>query len=373
MQSRLKKLSEKIQSQVKKIQNEEETKHAFILPFLQLLGYDVFEPDQVKPEYTADIGNKAGEKVDYAILKNEKLCFFMECKACTVQLDKAHCHQLKRYFNAIPEVPFGVLTNGLIYRFYADFRHKNIMDEMPFLELNLTQLSEEAIQKLHYFTKENFDVQVIRERACCWHYEEKLKKTLETERQQPSDELFRFFLKKANLEHLVTDSNLTISVRNNMLQQLKKQVDQFLGTCVEEKNSSPSCLPESISSCWYYFDDAIQTNIFSGKKLQRAHIFNKKVGKKTWSGLTGDIMSALFSRLNAIQQQLCVNQFKFLALKKESEKFRNYVEIQESEYVLDTNTSVLTKYQQISKILAFLKTEMQLDFIQEITFELSAS
>lgn len=375
MQERLKKLSEKILNHVKKIQNEEETKHAFVLPFLQLLGYDVFHPDQVKPEYTADIGNKAGEKVDYAVLKNEKLCFFIECKACTVHLDKAHCHQLKRYFNAIPEVPFGILTNGLIYRFYADFQHKNIMDDTPFLELDLTDFSDTTIQKISYFTKENFDVRLIRELACCWQYEEKMRMVLQTERQQLSDELFRFFLKKANLDHLSVDANLTESTKNKVMQQLKQQVIQFVGSQAEQLTTGQSDRSQKAVSQtrWYYFDDSVQANIFSGKKLQQARIFGQLfVGKKSWASLTGEILGTLFGRLNSAQQQRCANQFKFLILKTDSEKLRNAVEIKNSHYVLDTNTSVLTKYQQISKILAFLKTEIQLDFIQEIAFELSA-
>lgn len=370
MHNDLKKLSEKIQKQIKKIQNEEETKHAFILPFLNLLGYDVFDPDEVKPEYTADIGNKAGEKVDYAILKNEKLCFFIECKACTVHLDKTHCNQLKRYFNSIPEVPFGILTNGFIYRFYADFRHKNIMDEEPFLEINLLNLHNyDLVEKLAHFTKDKFDIQTNRAAACCWKYEEKMKKVLEEERGQVSEELFRFFLKKANLGDLSADFNLTVPLRNQIEQQLKQQIQQFLGI---EKNSIPCVKTHNIGPApiWYYFDNSINSNIFNGKKLCQARIFEQNFGKKSWASLTGDIFSEIFKRLDTVQQHTCVDQFKFIYLKSEAGKLRNSVHIGEGQYVLDTNTSVLGKYQQISKVLAFLKERMHLNFIQEISFEL---
>lgn len=51
---------------------EEATKNALILPFLQALGYDTFDPRIVVPEYTADVGTKKGEKVDYAIKREER-------------------------------------------------------------------------------------------------------------------------------------------------------------------------------------------------------------------------------------------------------------------------------------------------------------
>lgn len=68
--NQLKGLSERIEQSKNQITTEESTKHAFILPFIQLLGYDVFNPLEVCPEFTADVGIKKGEKVDYAIFQN---------------------------------------------------------------------------------------------------------------------------------------------------------------------------------------------------------------------------------------------------------------------------------------------------------------
>ena len=61
-------LSERIAKLRDQVATEEATKNAFVLPFLQALGYDVFNPLEVTPEFTADIGTKKGEKVDYCIL-----------------------------------------------------------------------------------------------------------------------------------------------------------------------------------------------------------------------------------------------------------------------------------------------------------------
>lgn len=117
---------------------EEATKMSLIVPLFQILGYDVFNPAEFCPEYTADVGIKKGEKVDYAILENGSPSMLIECKSCTEQLDK-HSSQLFRYFGTTP-AKFGILTNGLIYRFYTDLEESNKMDLVPFLELDITNL-----------------------------------------------------------------------------------------------------------------------------------------------------------------------------------------------------------------------------------------
>lgn len=97
------------------IQTEEATKMSLILPFIQELGYNVFDINEVIPEYTADIGKRKGEKVDYAIKINDKINFIIEAKCVNEKLDK-HPKQLARYF-ANTDTKIGILTNGLIYRF----------------------------------------------------------------------------------------------------------------------------------------------------------------------------------------------------------------------------------------------------------------
>src|ERR1700741_2550924 len=122
------------------IQTEEATKNAFIMPFLQALGYDVFNPMEVVPEFISDIGLKKGEKIDYAIMKDGSPCILVECKHVTQNLN-IHDGQLLRYFH-VSKAKFGLLTNGVIYRFYTDLVEPNKMDEKPFLEFNVTEIKD---------------------------------------------------------------------------------------------------------------------------------------------------------------------------------------------------------------------------------------
>ena len=73
-------LAQRIAAQSASLQSEEATKHALVLPFLQAMGYDPFNPDEIIPEYTADFGTKQGEKVDYAIMRDGSPAILIECK-----------------------------------------------------------------------------------------------------------------------------------------------------------------------------------------------------------------------------------------------------------------------------------------------------
>ena len=126
------------------------------MPFLSVLGYDVFDPREVVPEYVADVGLKRGEKVDYAILKDGKPILIVECKTVGTKLDLAKVTQLFRYFTSTSS-RFGILTDGMIYRFFSDLEEPNKMDQKPFLEFDLSEITKEDAKNLKRFTKDSFD------------------------------------------------------------------------------------------------------------------------------------------------------------------------------------------------------------------------
>ena len=174
------------------LETEEATKNALIMPFIRLLGYDVFDPREVVPEYTADVGTKRGEKVDYAIFKDGSPAILFECKVAGADLDGEHVSQLFRYFSAIQEVRFGVLTNGIAYRFFSDIEAANRMDDKPFLELNLLDIRESLVEQLKKFTKANFDVGSILSTASELKYMREIKHILAAEYESPTEDFVRF-------------------------------------------------------------------------------------------------------------------------------------------------------------------------------------
>lgn len=189
---KIKQFSERISMLKDTISTEEATKMSLIVPVFQILGYDVFNPLEFCPEYTADVGIKKGEKVDYAILEEGVPNILIECKSCSEPLDK-HSSQLFRYFGTTP-AKFGILTNGIIYRFYTDLEESNKMDLVPFLEINMLSLKESTINELRKFCKENFDKDKIFSTAEELKYSSMIKSVLANEFDNPSEEFVRFIL-----------------------------------------------------------------------------------------------------------------------------------------------------------------------------------
>lgn len=185
----IKQLVQRIAKLKDNIQTEEATKNAFIMPFINALGYDVFNPLEVLPEMTCDIGMKKGEKIDYAIMKDDEPILLIECKHWKQDLN-LHDNQLIRYFN-VSKAKFGLLTNGIIYRFYTDLKEPNKMDEKPFLEVDITDIRDNQIEELKKFHKSYFDVNNILNSASELKYMGELKAIIQNEFSSPSSDLVK--------------------------------------------------------------------------------------------------------------------------------------------------------------------------------------
>ena len=82
----LKGLGKRVSTLKDNVLTEEATKTSLIMPFFQILGYDIFNPLEFVPEFTADVGIKKGEKVDYAIIMDSNPVMLIEAKAVTESL-----------------------------------------------------------------------------------------------------------------------------------------------------------------------------------------------------------------------------------------------------------------------------------------------
>lgn len=189
---KIKDFSNRIESIKDTLTTEEATKTALIMPFFQLLDYDVFNPMEFVPEYTADIGVKKGEKVDYAIKKNGKLIIIIEAKSVTDKLKK-HDTQLMRYFS-VTEAKFAILTNGINYKFFTDLEHENMMDKKPFLEINLLSIDDNEILQLKKFAKNTFNLEAISSTASNLKFIDNINNRLKDELENPSDDFVRFMI-----------------------------------------------------------------------------------------------------------------------------------------------------------------------------------
>lgn len=192
---RLHALAAKIPAVSPRLQTEEATKNALIMPFIAALGYDVFDPMEVVPEFIADHGIKKGEKVDYAIVKDEKIIMIWECKRCGGDLSVSNASQLFRYFG-VTETRVAVLTNGVQYRFFSDLEAANKMDEVPFLEVDMTALNESVVTELKKLTKPAFNIDELLSGAADLKYTREIKRLLSEQLEAPSDEFVKMFASK---------------------------------------------------------------------------------------------------------------------------------------------------------------------------------
>jgi hypothetical protein len=227
LKDQLKLIADRATKLKEQIQTEEATKNAFVMPFLQSLGYDVFNPLEVVPEFIADIGIKKGEKIDYAIFKDGNPTILIECKHWAQNLN-VHDGQLLRYFH-VSKAKFGLLTNGITYRFYSDLVAANKMDEKPFLEFNITDIKENQIEELKKFHKANFDAESIVNTASELKFMNELKHLLNQELTNPSPEFVKHFAKQ------VYPSVVTAKVLEQFTELTKKSIQQHISDLITER------------------------------------------------------------------------------------------------------------------------------------------
>jgi Uncharacterized conserved protein len=192
---KIKTLAGRIEKQRGSVLTEEAAKTAFVMPFLNALGYDVFDPHVVVPEFTADVGLKKGEKVDYAVKVNDKIAILIECKGCGVNLGQTQMSQLYRYFH-VTEARFAILTNGIEYWFYSDLDEPNKMDQRPFFRFNMLDHRADDITELQKFTAGAFDVDAILSTASNLKFLSAIKAELLKEFESPSDDMIRLLVSR---------------------------------------------------------------------------------------------------------------------------------------------------------------------------------
>ena len=225
-------LAAKVRQQGSSIATEEATKNAFVMPFIKnVLGYDVFDPPEVVPEYVCDVGTKKGEKIDYAILKDGQIQMLIECKKIGESLNINHASQLFRYFH-VTTARISILTNGQVYKFFTDLDAPNKMDEKPFLELDLLDIDEHSVPELNKLTKSTFDVESIISAAGELKYIGQIKREIAAQFASPGDEFLRFFIAR------VYDGTITARVREQFQPLLNKAISQYTADLVNDRLKS---------------------------------------------------------------------------------------------------------------------------------------
>lgn len=238
-------LSSRAVKQLDSLQTEEGTKMALVAPFINALGYNVFDPTEVIPEFIADVGVKKGEKVDYAIMKDGKAILLFECKTYGTNLDAVHREQLYRYFS-VTEARIGILTDGIFYRFYTDLEEPNKMDDKAFLEINLLDLDHSPIDELKKLTKSAFNIEEMLPAAWELKYVREFKRILNAQIKNPTDEFVRVLAKEAYSG--VISSKKLEQFRDITRQALKQFINEQINTRLQSALEDVEIAPEPVAS-----------------------------------------------------------------------------------------------------------------------------
>jgi hypothetical protein len=262
---------------------EEAAKTALVMPFLQALGYDVFNPSEVIPEFTADVGIKKGEKVDYALAINGKVNILVECKPSSMDLDLKHASQLYRYFSTT-DARVAILTNGVLYQFYSDIEQPNRMDDQPFFVFSMDAIRRTDPATLERFSKSQFEIDAIVAEAGRLKLQSLLRLEIEKEFAAPSDEFVRIMASR------VQTGRLTSAVKEQFQTVLAASIASFIRDRVNDRltsalnvaNPSPGPIDEGQSDDMSEGDGVITTeDEISGFRIIQAiaarHVDPKRV------------------------------------------------------------------------------------------------
>jgi predicted type IV restriction endonuclease len=201
-------------------QTEEATKNAIIMPFLRVLGFDVFDPTQVVPEYVADVGLKKGEKIDYAVKIGDRIEYLVEAKSVSTNLRDAQYSQLFRYFHTC-DANIGILTNGLHIWFFTDLEAPNKMDATPFFKFDLLSYDDNDLKELEKFHKANFSISNIQAAASSLKYLRGAMSFIEAQWANPDEEFVRFVARG------FYDGKLTGAVVNDLKPIVRRAFDDL--------------------------------------------------------------------------------------------------------------------------------------------------
>lgn len=275
--ARLKLIADRFEQQKGHILTEEATKNALIMPFIQALGYDVFNPGEVVPEFTADVGIKQGEKVDYAIKKDNTVIILFECKACSADLDNSHASQLYRYFSVV-DARFAILTNGVVYRFFSDLDNQNKMDEKPFFEFSLLDMDDDKVEELKKFCRPNFELETILSTASDLKYTNGFKQVIKREFENPSEDFVRFIAAQ------VYSGRLTQGIKDQFQKIVKKALNQFITEKINQKLATALSINKEESKAVeeelnQQLDQDKKTIVTTEEELQAYYIVKSIVGE----------------------------------------------------------------------------------------------
>ncbi|MCE1247023.1 MAG: type I restriction enzyme HsdR N-terminal domain-containing protein [Firmicutes bacterium] len=286
-ESKISKARQIIDNNINILKTEQATKDSLIRPVLNALGYDTFDPDVVVPEYTCDFGIKQGEKVDFAIFFNGKPEILIECKHHKIPLDSVVLAQLHRYYTTT-DARLGILTNGVVYRFFTDTEKSNIIDNTPFLEINLADQNENLWEKFRPFAKENYNPENIRDMAVKLKNTSIIRDYIKNQLQKPSDSFIKFMISELKL--------FSGKLSDKVINQYRSVCEEALKDITTNSITSGSHVPVVSSAKLPENQPVAVSQDFTGMKPEKFIFLGKEHIVKNWRDILVEISYEIYLR-----------------------------------------------------------------------------
>jgi hypothetical protein len=335
-----------IPEKVPNIQSEETTKTALIQPFIQALGYDISDPTEVKAELTLDMGGVKADRIDYAIFNDNKAIILIECKSCDIDINRATFKQLKKYF-AFTNAKFGILTNGIKYRFFSDLANPGKMDDVHFLELDMLNVKDSIVAVVKNFSNP-MDERKASEIADDLKCKGEIRAILEREFNKPSKEFVLFFASQIlNKNPQDRKKKLVKSVVRQFCEYTKETCDEFIQDKIDDfvnaaKNTAKGmALPPLIDD--EPIPDKVKYFIFNGERFE----------VKFWKDMLPKICSIMASKhKDQFEEVLNLRGYRNPYFSKNKEELTSPVQVEGTDIYAETWFSKNGLMKQSKKVIS---------------------
>ncbi len=248
-------LQQQVQKFKHQVANKEAAKLAFVIPFIECLGYNVRDPYEVKPGFSFGIDSDAARLVDFCVMVNDAPAFLLACESLNSPLEISQS-PLYDSFSSIP-VKFAILTNGIEYQFFSDLEEDGRLDSKPFFSVNLEKVSATQIEGLSRFQKSNFNTKEILVSVTTLKFRRDLKEALYQELVNPSEEFIFHILKSIKIGRVT--QKLIEAYRPDVKECIRETLEELVDDMISPTSSSTS-LPVVPSS----IEDGVVPRISSG-------------------------------------------------------------------------------------------------------------
>lgn len=279
--------------------NEAQTRFVLIEPILEILGYSRI--DDMATEMNAGWGQK-NDKADIGLIVKGKVPeIIIECKKVDKKLTDKEASQLNNYFVNTKNTKFGILTNGIEWRFYFPNESTKEMKlyEVPYIVLNFNNIDDELIETLSKFHKNNIDLKELNEDAQEFYFLNGFAEAFATELSDPSDDLIKAVFNRMHGKRMTDQIKIKLKnlINSNSIQNALPKV-------IEEESKNGNIIITTADELKIYH--AVKTIILNSVKKVDASRITYRDQKNSFNILVDDNNKKMIAKITCSKSKYLI-------------------------------------------------------------------